>query len=182
MKPADPNSKSQQLRLSLARAAQGGQLPFGEAARLAKEFGVSRQLVAQVKPGLDLVSAPRTRQAKARKRVPCYQCLCGQVSTRKELCAGQSMRRVRASASGLPGWPRSKPRRRSSPPNSAPRRRRVDLSLEQSEWCQSIEEGYDLDQRERTIGWTAPNLPRWIARSLADPTFLLRGFLPVSMT
>ena len=91
MKPADPNSKSQQLRLALARAAQGGQLPGGEASRLAKEFGVSRQLVAQVKSGLDLVSAPPTRQAKAHKsvnRVPCYQCLCGQVITRKELCAG----------------------------------------------------------------------------------------------
>ena len=87
MKPADPNSKSQHLRLSLARAAQAGQLPFGEAARLAKEFGVSRQLVAQVKSGLDLVSAPRIKQAKARKRVPCYQCLCGQVITRKEPCA-----------------------------------------------------------------------------------------------
>ena len=86
MKPADPNSKSHQLRLSLAGAARGGQLPFGEVSRLAKEFGVSRQLVAQVKSGLDLLSASRTRQAKVRKRVPCYQCLCGQVSTRKDLC------------------------------------------------------------------------------------------------
>ncbi len=84
MKRTDPNSTSERLRVALAHTAQGGVLPFVAVALLAEEHGVSRTLVAHVRSSLGLRSVPRQTEHQRRSR---YQCLCGEVSWRRELCA-----------------------------------------------------------------------------------------------
>lgn len=74
-------SASEKLRPALVRAASAGLLPYGVERSLAEEFGVSHQLVAQVKRSLGLTSAPAPRRCPPR-----YRCVCSALRDRRELC------------------------------------------------------------------------------------------------